>query len=475
MEKEMFLRMNGNSIRIGLLSLATMAAAGAGFAGAVEPAATTPKGETFLIATDAPLASVASFSVEIQSIDAVNTSTGVSVPLLSSPATVDFARFNGLQTLLDINQVPVGTYNEIVITLADPSLGYLMTSTGNPPAIQTITPTLTATSITHKLASELVVTASEPVGIRMDFDLHKSIQVSGGQITGTVDPTFNIGVVRPSAPGAYIDQFDAAVISTNAQDQTFVVQGPHGRLWTIATTGSTEWDGGATFSQLAPNTIVELSGSLERATSTITADEVTILSQTGFYAAGQNTFVTSSSGSATSFDLYVRALLPASGTGDAGVKLGEIATVDLSDTTKFFVRWSGSRLPESISELIFNPKAMVAGQSIAIGGPLSGATNASGVSTKRVVLREWGYVGTVETGSVNVDKDTFKIKVDGFAGQLIPQTVDVYLTGRTAFRYGYSGIRTIHGGDVVRVVGLLLQNPNTGSTVLVGKYVDALD
>lgn len=468
-------RLDRNLLRIGIPSLAAVALlmAGSGFASAAAPAAKT--GETFIIGTDAPLASVASFSVQIQSIDAVNTSTGVSQPLLSGPQTVDFARFNGLQTLLDINQVPVGTYNEIVITIGEPSLGYLLKSAGNPPAIQYITPTLTTTTITHKLANDLVVTVGEPVGIRMDFNLRKSIQVSSGQFTGTVDPTFNIGVVRPTAPAAYIDQFDTAVISADPGNQTFVVQGPHGRFWTISTTGSTVWDGGATFGQLNTNAIIELSGSLERATSTITADEIAVLSQNGFYAAGQSTFVTSSSGAATSFDLYIRALLPASGTGDTGVALGQIATVDLSSTDKFFVRWSGSRLPESISELIFNPKAMVPGQSIAIGGPLSGATNADAVSTKRVVLREWGYVGTVVNDSVKIDKDTFQIKVDGFAGQLIPQTVDVYLTGRTAFRYGFTGIRTIHGGDTVRVVGLLLQNPNSGNTVMVGKYVDALD
>lgn len=470
------MKMNRSSLRISLLSLAATAlfTAGASFASATEPAA-TQKGETFVVGTDTPLASVASFSVQITHIYAVNTNTNVSQDLLSGPQTVDFARFNGLQTLLDINQVPVGTYNQIVIDIAEPSLGYLMTSAGNPPSLQYITPTLTTSTITHKLASDLVVVAGEPVGVRMDFDLHKSIQVLGGQITGTVDPTFSIGVIRPTTPGAYIDQFDTAVIKPDATNQSFVVQGPHGRFWTILTTSTTAWDGSAAFAQLNANTIVEISGTLERATSTITADEIAILSQNGFYAAGQSTFVTAGADGASSFDIYVRALLPASGTGSTGVTLGQIATIDLSGTEKYFVRWSGSRLPESISELIFNPKALVAGQSIAIGGPLTGATNADDVSTKRVVLREWGYVGTVVKDSVEVGKDTFQIKVDGFAGQLIPQTVTVYLTGRTAFRYGYTGIRTIHGGDLVRVVGLLLQDPNNGSTVLVGKYVDALD
>jgi hypothetical protein len=467
------MEMNRNSLRIGLASLtaAALLAASSGIC----RAATPKKGETFVIGTDAPLASVASFSVQIASINAVNTSTGASEPLLGSPEIVDFARFNGLQTLLDINSVPVGTYNQIVITIAQPNLGYLVTSAGNPPAIRYMTPTLTTTTVTKTLEHDLTVTTEEPVGIRMDFDLHKSILVSDGQITGTVDPTFNIGVVGPDAPGAYIDEFDTAVISTDPGSESFMVQGPHGRFWTIDTNGQTEWDGGATFGELNTNTIVQISGTLDRATSTITADEVTILSQNGFYAAGQNTYVTPTSGAASSFDLYVRALLPANGTGANGVKLGQIATIDLNGTEKYYVRWSGTRLPESISTLFFNSKALLAGQSIAIGGPATGAANATDVTVKRVTLRNWGYIGTVVKDSVNVGKDTFQMKVDGFAGQLIPQTVTVYLTGRTEFRYGYTGIHEISGGDSVRVVGLLIKNPVNGDAILVGKYVDALD
>jgi hypothetical protein len=77
----------------------------------------------FVVGTDAPLPNVASFSVQIQSINAID-ATGTSVPLISGTPTVDFARFNGLQTLLDMNDVPVGTYNSISITLGPATIGY---------------------------------------------------------------------------------------------------------------------------------------------------------------------------------------------------------------------------------------------------------------------------------------------------------------------------------------------------------------
>ena len=293
-------RIHRNSLRIGLLSLAAAAilAAGASFTRAETPAAAKPKGETFIIGTDAPLASVASFPVWIETINAVDTATKTSQSLLASPVQVDFARFNGLQTLLNIESVPVGTYNQIVVTLGTAQIGYLAVTAGTPPSIQTMPATLTTSIITKTLLFPLTVTAAEPIGVRMDFDLHKSIMVTNGQVNGKVDPVIDISVVRPNAPGAFIDEFDTAVVSPgpDAGTQSFTVQGPHGRLWTIDVTGSTEWDGGATFSDLNVNTIVQISGTLDKATSTITADEISILSQTGFYAGGLATYVTQATG-----------------------------------------------------------------------------------------------------------------------------------------------------------------------------------
>src|SRR5579884_2545996 len=99
-------------------------------------------GPAFIIATDAPRAGVTSFSVQVQGINAID-ANGNSVPLLSGSPTVDFARYNGLQTLLDMNDVPAGTYNSIVITLGSASIGYLDTSGSGAPVIKTEAATFT--------------------------------------------------------------------------------------------------------------------------------------------------------------------------------------------------------------------------------------------------------------------------------------------------------------------------------------------
>jgi hypothetical protein len=421
----------------------------------------------FIIGTDAPLPSVTSFSVEIQSIDAVTTS-GTSVPLLSGSPTVDFARFNGLQTLLDMNDVPVGTYSSIVVTLGPATLGYLNVVAGSAPTIATEPAVLSTSTITTTLATPLVVATSGPVGLHFDFDLHKSIQVdSNGQITGNVTPTFNLNVVTPSSSGAYIDEFDAAVVSVNATAQSFVIQGPHGRNFTVNVNGQTEWSNNETLASLTTSSIVQLSGDLDRADATIDADDVSILSQNGFYATGLMTYVNPSSGPASSFDLYVRGLLPTT----TGLTLGQIATVDLSGNENFFIH----RMHDPLTEYFFNDSTLLAGQRVAIGGPATGATNAQDVTVKRVVLRCRGYDATVVPGSINSTTGTFQIQVNDFAGLLIPETVTVYTDSNTSFRDTLTAISSVTGGQNVRVVGLFLKDPSSGKAILLARYVDALN
>jgi hypothetical protein len=454
-----------------LAACAILAGCGGGSASNSATTSTnTQTGSSFVVGTDAPMASVTSFAIQVMDITATDTNGNV-VHLVSGQPTVDFARYNGLQTLIDMNDVQAGSYSNITITLANPSLGYLDTSAGGAPTIQTVTPTLTTTTINETLANPLVVAhTGAPVGLRIDFDLRKSIAVdASGQIVqpATVTPTFNVKAVNNSDPGAYIDEFDAAVVSVNTGAQSFVIQGPHGRQFTVNVNGQTEWDGNATIGDLSSNTIVQISGDLDRADATIDADEVAIISQNGFYAAGQVTYVTPASGAASSFDLYVRGTLPA----NTGVSLGQIATVNLTGNELFSIYWMHGPL----AQFLFNPSTLLAGQHIAVGGPASGVSGETVTNMKRVVLRNWGFNGTVVPGSENASNDTFQITVNGFAGVLIPQTVTVYITGKTVFRNGLNGLSDITDNDKVRVVGLLLKDPTSGNSVIVGHYVDDLN
>jgi hypothetical protein len=458
--------------RLALLLLSGGALAATGCTNGLVSSGTTSGAETgpaFVIGTDAPVASVTSFSVQVMSIDAIN-SSGTSVPLMSGQPTVDFARYNGLQTLLDMNDVPAGTYNSVVVSLGTGTIGYLNTSGSGAPTISTEAATFTNPSVTVPLDKPLVVVqGGSPAGLRVDFDLRKSIEVdSNGNITGTVDPTFNINAVTNTDANGHIDTLIAGVLSVSSENQNFVVTGPHGENFTVDVSGQTEWDGDASLSTLNQNCIVEVSGTLDHADQTLDADEVAILSNTNFYAAGQVTYVTETAGQpASSFDLYVRGLLPT----NTGLTLGQIAQVNLTGNEKFYIYW----MHNPFTEFLFNSSAMVAGQAVAVGGPASGASNPDAVTVDRIHLRNWGFNGTIVPGSQNAGQATFQMQVNGFAGVLIPETVTVYLGTATDFRYGLGAWGDLTDGTNIRVVGLLLKNPTTGQVVLLARHIDGLD
>lgn len=420
----------------------------------------------FVIGTDAPLASVVSFDATIQSVDAI-TANGTSVPLVSGTPTIDFARFNGLQTLIDVNSIAPGTYNQISVTFASATIGYLNVQSGSAPTIQTMPATFTTSTATVTLANPLVVSSNGPVGVRLDFRLDKSIQVdSNGQITGQVTPTFNITTVAPTDPGAYIDEFIAGVASVgSASSQSFVIQGPHGRQFTVKVNGNTEWENGESFSDLTSTSIVQISGELDKADSTIDADDVAILSQNGFYASGQVTYVTPSSGAANAFQFYVRGTLPANGTAVAD---GDIDQVQLSGSEKYFIYWMHNRF----TEFLFNSSTLLPGQHVSVGGSISGAQNAQALSVNRIALRNWGFNGTVVANSVNDSNGSFQMQIKGFAGLLIPQTVTVYTQTGTSFRDGLSTLADLSTAGNIRVVGLLIKDPISGQSVVLARYVD---
>jgi hypothetical protein len=128
-----------------------------------------------------------------------------------------------------------------------------------------------------------------------------------------------------------------------------------------------------------------------------------------------------------------------------------------------------------LTQYLFNSSTLLAGQSVAVGGPASGAGNPQAVTVNRVVLRHWGYNGTVVPSSVNSSTGTFQMQVSGFAGLLIPQTVTVYTSSVTTFRDGFTGLSSLTSSANVRVVGLLVKDPSSGNSILLARYVDLLN
>jgi hypothetical protein len=109
---------------------------------------------------------------------------------------------------------------------------------------------------------------------------------ANGQITGQVTPTLDLKALSASDPENYIDEFDAGVVSIDAASNSFVIQGPHGRQYTVQLTSNTEFENNESIANLTTSSIVQVSGSFAPNSQTISADCVGILSQDGYWAAG---------------------------------------------------------------------------------------------------------------------------------------------------------------------------------------------
>ena len=439
------------------------------------PMTQSATGTVFVTGTDAPLPSVVSFQVDITGLS-VSDGMNPPVSVLNGTQTVDFARLNGLRTLLDINTIPAGTYTSVVATLANPQIGYLNV---NPPARPTVstldgttTPavTLTTSSVTIPLASPLVVSTGNIIGLKFEFDIRKSIALdSNGQITGAVTPTLDLKAITPSDADAYIDDFVAGVVSVNAGGNSFIIQGPHGHQFTVNVNDQTEWEGSETIANLTTTSIVEISGTLDRTSATFLADSVGILSQDKFFAGGLITFVDPPQNTAQDFDLYVRNVLP-SGTG---FQSGQISTIDLTGNEKYFIYWMHNHFVNPwLSNIFFNSSLMVPGQHVSIAGPFSNGA----VTVKRVVLRHEGHTGTWVVGSTDTGASTFQFNSNGLAGVLFNGPVTVYVTPFTRFAGGLTGLGDLKGTSTtpLRVVGLVLKDPISGQPVFVARGVEEL-
>jgi hypothetical protein len=255
-----------------------------------------------------------------------------------------------------------------------------------------------------------------------------------------------------------------------------VIQGPHGENFTVNTTSSTEWDGGASLGSLNANSVVAVAGQLDVADQTLDADEVALITDSHFYARGLITYVAPSSGQAKNMDFYVRAVEPSS---DADVPLGGIAQVNISGNENYGIYW----MHNAFTDLLFNSYSMTPGQEIAVGGTDAEATPATGtaITVNRIHLQNWGYNGTVDAGSQNAGANavgtngTFTMTITGFAGQVVPSKVTVFLGPHCDFRYGFGAFADLTDGQKVRVVGLLLKNPTNGQLVLLARHIDGID
>jgi hypothetical protein len=454
-----------------LLTVLILAGCGGSGSGAGAGNGNQGTGAMFTIGTDnPPFPSVVSVQVQITSVQLTDGTTTVN--LLNGPQTVDFAKLNGLRSLLDLENVPAGTYNSAIIMIGGVTIQFLDT-TQSPPVLNTLTANVSPMTVTQPLAKPLVLADNDLVGFFMDLDLKQSIQTDGtGDITGNFTPTFDVKGLSVDDADAQIDCFPGGVVSVNPAGNQFVIQGPHGRQYTVDVTDSTDFDSGEMLSSFDTNTIVEVSGTLNRVTRDITATEVEVLSKDHFFVEGLDTFVQTTNGQASEINLYARAELP----DLAGAPLGQIDPIALNGSEKYMIE--NLKLP--LTSLLFGPSSQLPGQGIIFGGKLDTTQNPPALTVKRVVLHRQGQRGLWVVGSTQIqsgNNGSFNLNDNYLAGVLLPNPLPVISTSFTNY-INLNGLSDLSGNNPIplRVVGFILINPAANNTpVMVARTVEKLN
>lgn len=461
----------GTGVFLSLLAMTMLASCGGGSNAGTGGNGAQGMGAMFTIGTDnPPLPSVVSVQVQVTSVQLTDGTTTVN--LLNGAQMVDFAKLNGLRSLLDLENVPAGTYNSAIIMVGGVTIQYLDT-TQSPPILSTLTATVSPMTVTQPLPTPLVLADNDLVGFFMDLDLKQSIQTdANGNITGNFTPTFDVKGLSVDDADAEIDCFPGGVLSVNPAGNQFMIQGPHGRQYTVDVTDNTDFDSGEMPSSYNTNTIVQVSGTLNRVTRDITATEVEVLSTDHFFVEGLDTFVQTINGQASQINLYARAELP----NLAGAPLGQIDPVALNGSEKYTI--ANLQLP--LTSLLFGPTSQLPGQAIVFGGKLDTTQNPPALTVKRVVLERQGQRGLWVVGSTQIqsgNNGTFSLNDYYLAGVLLPKPLPVISTSFTNF-INLNGLSDLSGSNPIplRVVGFILINPAANNTpVMVARSVEQLN
>jgi hypothetical protein len=75
----------------------------------------------------------------------------------------------------------------------------------------------------------MVVGSNGLAGLKMEFDIRQSLAVDGnGQITGVINPALEVKATRASDPDGKVTDLTGGLVSANAANNSFVMQGPYG-------------------------------------------------------------------------------------------------------------------------------------------------------------------------------------------------------------------------------------------------------
>ena len=436
-----------------------MMALGCGSSNSSSGGSNVQSGSLFMTGEDAPLASVVGFNVTLNSV----TLTGANgtATVISSPTTVDFARLVGLRSPLAFNSVPADTYSSATFVLANPSVSYVTLTPS--PTVSTLTGTFPNSqnpyTVTVNFPTPMVVGANGLAGLKMDMDIRDSVATDGnGNLVITnntiaVNPIIYIKATQASASDGQVTDLMGGLVSVNAANNSFVLQGPYGRQLTVYVNSSTVFNGTYNINNLATPAFVGVQGAFQ-ADGSLMASGVEVVTTLQSFVSGRVLAVTNNGG-----DLQVTMWI-----GETGADMvswsDTIQTIDITNVSTYEICFLGSASPNGL----FDSTSIEVGQRIFIGGSYS-----NNVFTPSMIsLRLQGVYGLFNPGSVAItdgNQGSFQLLNNGLVGYSAGGPVTVNTFNLTLF-YDLTGLNQLQTTTTqIPLVtrGLLLKDPVSGN------------
>src|SRR5579871_1025592 len=226
------------SIFVAASTLLVLAMVGCGSNGnSTKPTSASGQSQMLVTMGDAPSDRVIAFALTVNTM----TLTGGTNPtVVSSPTRIEFVRDAGTFQPLVSAKIPSGTYTGATISVSNPQVVTIDTTTHAP--VQ-LTPALSNSTVTVTFNTPLTVTATT-VEADFDLDLANSVTISGN--TATINPVFHVsskvvrdqdnddfkdvrGVVNSvSSPSFTVTSVQAAQMFTFATDSNTIFRGVTG-------------------------------------------------------------------------------------------------------------------------------------------------------------------------------------------------------------------------------------------------------
>jgi len=368
------------------------------------PPFTPAPGTLAIFGGDTPFCGVLSFTVTITGLTLTPQSGSSPVSVLSSgtQVTVDFASLMDLPTMLNLSSVSSGTYSSLGITLANPQLTYMDTST-SPPSIKTVAPAISTLTVSLPLNPAITIASGGSLALQLDFNLLNSITAgAGGLFTAT--PTFTATPASASGSVGYA-QFDdlsglvqgVSTSSTNPSfTGSFTISSPNSQTFTVNVNSSTSFTGISGLSGLTSGTFVEMTAVLD-SNANIVANSVVAEAQedsaNGEAAfVGLITAVAPPTGSATQFTMLVQQENP---DVSGRVPVFSLLTVNISpSSTTFGISAQGA----DFANFSYGPNSLAVGQRVVVHGTLpGGSATASSATARAVFLGLQSILGNLST------------------------------------------------------------------------------